>query len=165
MAPITPRSCNNNTTDSDINLKYPGSPKTLELTSRNHGNCHVNPLHNVALIMTSSQGWPLNHPDFTEPHGNAITYTYLSFFSLTCCPLYKWGASPAPVFQISSALLSKRTWNFKGKQEQQSLPTAALSIAETLMIHGIKCRLPFEDTGAFRAGSMCNLSPGTTVSQ
>lgn len=27
--PITPRSCNNNTTDSDINLKYPGSPKTL----------------------------------------------------------------------------------------------------------------------------------------
>lgn len=26
--PITWRSCNNNKTDSDINLKYPGSPKT-----------------------------------------------------------------------------------------------------------------------------------------
>lgn len=53
MAPVTLRSCNNNTTDSDINLKYPGNPQTLYPTSKDHGNCHVNPLHNVALIMTS----------------------------------------------------------------------------------------------------------------
>lgn len=91
--PITPRSYNNNTTDSDINLKYPGSPKTLQSTSENHGNCHLNSLYNVVLIMTSqprlalkSSQWNYHLPTPLLLFMNVLSSVQMGFFTHTPPP-------------------------------------------------------------------------------
>ena len=107
--PITPRSCNNNTTDSDINLKYPGSPKTLQPTHKNHGNCHVNPLHNVALIMTSQPRLALKSSQLNRALQKHCHLHIPRLLFINLLSSLQMGSSPTPFFQISNALLSKRT--------------------------------------------------------